>query len=216
MAGRADDHVMAAAVLVAPQQYQMQEVPRPQPEAGEVRVCLEGCGVCASNVPPWEGRPWFRYPFEPGAPGHEGWGVIDKLGEGVAGLSVGQRVAMLSMHAYAEYDVAPADQVVPLPDEVKGMPLPGEPLGCAVNVIRRSDIQPQQTVAIVARGLLWFVAGAIVCTQGGDCRRHLSARILAPSSTKRGGDACPAYGKCASRDRSGCGHHIGSNVRLCD
>src|SRR5688572_14135123 len=100
---------MRAAVLAEPNRIRIEEVPVPEPGPGEVRVRLEGCGVCASNLSPWEGRPWFEYPFEPGGLGHEGWGHVDALGEGAAGLAVADRVAVLSQHAYAEYDVAPAD-----------------------------------------------------------------------------------------------------------
>src|SRR5438045_4199726 len=96
----------------------------------EVRVRIEGCGVCASNIPGWEGRPWFQYPFEPGAPGHEAWGVIDTVGDNVHDLEVGERVAMLSSHGYAEYDFANADEVVRIPAELDDLPFPGEALGC--------------------------------------------------------------------------------------
>ena len=48
--------------------------PRPDAGPGQVRIRLEGSGVCASSVPVWEGRPWFWYPAAPGAPGHEGLG----------------------------------------------------------------------------------------------------------------------------------------------
>ncbi len=41
-----------------------------------------------------------------------------------------------------------------LPPELAGQPFPGEPLGCAMNIFRRSDIQPGQTVAIVGIGFL--------------------------------------------------------------
>ncbi|HVS76585.1 MAG TPA: alcohol dehydrogenase catalytic domain-containing protein, partial [Steroidobacteraceae bacterium] len=89
----------------------VERVEAPAPAAGEVRVKLEGCGVCGSNLPVWEGRPWFNYPLDPGAPGHEGWGIVDRLGEGVDGVAPGDRVALLSYHAYAEYDVAPESAV---------------------------------------------------------------------------------------------------------
>ncbi len=145
---------MRAAVVTAPEQVQIQEIPVPEPQPGEVRVRLEGCGVCASNLPPWEGRPWFNYPLEPGGLGHEGWGSVDAVGPGVEGLHVGDRVAMLSQHAYAEYDVAPATDIVRLPAELSDQPLPGEPLGCAMNIFRRSDIRPGKTVAIVGIGFL--------------------------------------------------------------
>src|SRR5882672_8254632 len=98
------------------------------------RERMEGCGVCASSLPTWEGRPWFQYPSALGAPGHEGWGSIDALGDGVAGLECGERVAMLSYNAYADCDVAQADHVVKLPPELAGKPFPGEALACAVNI----------------------------------------------------------------------------------
>ena len=78
-------------------------------------VRLRGCGICASNLPVFQGREWFQYPLPPGQPGHEGWGEIAEVGPGVAGLRVGQPVALLSERAFAEYDVADAGAVVPLP-----------------------------------------------------------------------------------------------------
>src|SRR5207248_1469237 len=93
---------MRAAVIVEPRRVEVREAPLPQPAANELRVRVEGCGVCASNIPPWEGRPWFNYPMAPGALGHEGWGYVDAVGREVTAFSVGDRVAMLSQNAYAE------------------------------------------------------------------------------------------------------------------
>src|SRR5690606_24336358 len=115
---------------------------------------LEGCGVCGSNLPVLQGRSWFDYPRPPGNPGHEGWGRIAALGPGVSDWSVGQRVAFLSDNAFAEFDIASEDAMVPLPSELDGLDVPGEPLGCAMNVFRRSDIQPGQTVAVIGVGFL--------------------------------------------------------------
>jgi threonine dehydrogenase-like Zn-dependent dehydrogenase len=100
-------------------------------------VRVVGCGVCASNVPPFEGRDWFEYPMPPGQPGHEAWGVVEQLGPGVDALNVGDRVAMLSDHGYASHDIAEVTKVVRLPDDLTG-PLPGEPLGCVMNIHRRA------------------------------------------------------------------------------
>src|SRR2546421_134463 len=134
-AGRRDvSATMRAAVVAEPGQVRIAEVPLPEPGPGELRVHLEGCGVCASNLPPFEGRPWFQYPMEPGGLGHEGWGTIDALGPNVDGFAAGDRVAALSQHAYAEYDVASVDAVVHLPDSLAAMPFPAEPLGCAMNI----------------------------------------------------------------------------------
>ncbi|MDF2799033.1 MAG: L-iditol 2-dehydrogenase [Devosia sp.] len=145
---------MAAAVVTGPGAIRIDRQSAPQPGPGQVRVALEGCGVCASNLTPWAGPEWMQFPTEPGGLGHEGWGRIDALGQGVTGLAVGDRVAALSYHSYATHDVAEADAVVKLPAALDNQPFPGEPLGCAMNIFKRSDIQPGQTVAIVGIGFL--------------------------------------------------------------
>src|SRR5918997_234614 len=96
---------MRAAIVAGPRMVDTEHLVIPEPAAGEVRLRLQGCGVCGSNLPLWEGRPWFQYPAAPGSPGHEGWGVVDALGPGVTNLAPGDRVAALSHRAYAEYDV---------------------------------------------------------------------------------------------------------------
>jgi threonine dehydrogenase-like Zn-dependent dehydrogenase len=164
---------MRAAVLVAPRRFEVREVPTPEPSPGEVRVRLAGTGVCASNLTPWEGPSWVKFPGEPGGMGHEGWGVIDAVGAGVEGLAPGDRVAALSYHAYAEYDVCPANQAVLLPPELAHVPFPGEPLGCAMNIFRRSGISSGQTVAIVGIGFL----GALLTRLS----KQAGARVIAVS-----------------------------------
>ena len=143
-----------AATLIAPLTVRIGEAALPQPAHDEVRVRLEGCGICASNLPVWEGRPWFEYPRAAGAPGHEGWGRIDAVGAGVGDLQPGERVALISGNAYAEFDVASRQSVVRLPAELDALPFPGEPLGCAMNIFERSDVGNGQTVAVVGAGFM--------------------------------------------------------------
>src|SRR4051794_22851999 len=145
---------MRAAVLTGPGALRVDEVPPPEPGPGQVRLRLEGCGVCASNLTPWAGPDWMRFPTEPGALGHEGWGRVDKVGEGVDAVGEGDRVAALSGKSYAEYDLADASALVALPAELDGMPFPAEPFGCAMNIFRRSGIEEGATVAIVGIGFL--------------------------------------------------------------
>jgi threonine dehydrogenase-like Zn-dependent dehydrogenase len=164
---------MRAATLSGPGQMRIDEVERPEPGPDQVRLRIEGCGVCASNLTPWEGPEWMAFPGEPGALGHEGWGVIDAVGQQVSGLDVGDRVAALSYKSYADYDIAEASAVVRLPESLGGQPFPGEPLGCAMNIFRRSDIQPGHTVAIVGIGFL----GAILTRLATDA----GARVIAVS-----------------------------------
>lgn len=145
---------MRVAVITAPGQVECREAPVPDPGERQVRVRLEGCGVCGSNVPVWEGRPWFEYPLQGGAPGHEGWGVVDAVGDRVTSVNVGDRVGVLSYHAFAEYDIADEQSVVKLPAELDEMPFPAEPLACAMNVLDRSDVRAGQTVAVIGVGFL--------------------------------------------------------------
>ena len=165
--------LMRAAIITAPGSVEIREVLLPEPQSNEVRVRLHGCGVCASNLPPWEGREWFHYPMESGALGHEGWGVVDQIGAEVTDFAVGQLVTLLSYHAYAEYDVAPSDSIVALPPELADTPFPGEPLGCALNIFRRSGIQSGQTVAIVGIGFLGVLLTRLAVRAG--------ARVIAIS-----------------------------------
>src|SRR5690242_21124517 len=115
------EQTMRAAVLTGAGKLKIDEVPLPQPGPGQVRIRLEGCGVCASNLTPWEGPDWMTFPTEPGGLGHEGWGTIDAIGDGVEGFEDADRVAALSHHAFAEFDIAAAASVVKLPPELDGM-----------------------------------------------------------------------------------------------
>jgi threonine dehydrogenase-like Zn-dependent dehydrogenase len=164
---------MAAAVLAGPRTARLELVPVPTPGPGEVRVRLEGCGVCGSNLGPWEGGPGTVHPLDPGAPGHEGWGRVDAVGEGVTSPAVGERVALLSYRAFAEYDVAPAEHAVPLPPELDGRAFPGEALGCTMNVFRRSGVGDGATVAVVGVGFLGALLVRLAASAG--------ARVLACS-----------------------------------
>lgn len=70
--------------------------PIPEPGPGQVRVRVEACGVCGSDVFLQKGGFGDAVPF-PVIPGHEAAGVVDALGEGVAGtsdLAVGDQVAL--------------------------------------------------------------------------------------------------------------------------
>ncbi|WP_395670572.1 zinc-binding dehydrogenase [Phenylobacterium sp.] len=164
---------MRAAVVTGPGAVRIACVGRPDPGPGQVRVRLEGCGVCASNLTPWAGPEWMTFPTPPGDLGHEGWGVIDKVGEGVTGLVPGDRVASLSHRSYAEYDLAEADAVVRLPASLAGQPFPGEPLACAINIFRRAQIEAGQTVAIIGVGFLGAVLTRLAAEAG--------ARVIAIS-----------------------------------
>src|SRR5204863_4745982 len=126
------------------------------------------------------------YPFAPGAPGHEGWGYVEAVGPNATRASVGDRVAVLSYNAFAECDIASQDALVPLPLQLKGKPFPGEALGCAMNVFKRCDIRPGQSVAIVGSGFL----GTLLTGLAG----RVCARVIAISRRPFALETARAFG----------------------
>jgi len=179
---------MNAAVFNGPRKIDIRQVPVPAFGPVEIRIRLYGCGLCASNLPVWEGRPWFTYPLEPGAPGHEAWGIVDAVGDRVQGFRPGDRVAFLSSHAYAEYDIAREDAVAVLPPALAEKPFPGEPLACAMNIFARSDIQPDHTVAIVGLGFLGALLTSLTSRAG--------ARVVAVSRRPSALGIAASQGAC--------------------
>ena len=72
--------------------FEIVQRPMPEPKAGWVRIRVQACGVCHSDVIVKEGLfPNIAYPR---VPGHELIGIIDTLGPGVEGWSTGQRVGV--------------------------------------------------------------------------------------------------------------------------
>jgi len=161
------------------------EIPRPR--AGQVRIKVEACGVCHSDVLTKEGGwPGIQYPR---VPGHEVAGVIDEVGSGVTNWKKGQRVGVgwfggadgtcaacregdfvncVSMGitgltydgGYQEYMLAPADAVAAIPDGLDAAD--AAPLLCAgittFNALRNSGAVPGGLVAVQGIGGLGHLA----------------------------------------------------------
>jgi threonine dehydrogenase-like Zn-dependent dehydrogenase len=170
------------AVLTGAGKFVIEDQPFPTCEANEVLIQLEGCGVCSSDLPVWEGRPWVNYPQAAGALGHEGWGEIVAVGERVYHLRPGQRVACLAANAFSKYVAVPAQMVAPLPETLDELPFPGEAIGCAMNIFRRADISRDQTVAIIGAGFLGLLLVQLAVDAGARVfvfSRRASVRALA-------------------------------------
>jgi NADPH:quinone reductase len=91
------------------------ETPRPGP--GQVLVKAASISVNFADVMVRQGT-YMAMPPLPTVPGMELSGFVQVLGEGVSGLWPGQRVVVLGQRCYAEYVVAPAAYVYPIPDSV--------------------------------------------------------------------------------------------------
>ncbi|HKE55823.1 MAG TPA: alcohol dehydrogenase [Pyrinomonadaceae bacterium] len=167
----------AAQISRAGGDWELVERDVPEPGAGQVRVKVEACGICHSDVLVKDGIwPGLQYPR---VPGHEVAGRIDAVGAGVTAWSKGQRVGV-GWHGghcfvceqcrrgdfamcvkrkvtgvdfdggYAEYMIAPAATLAAIPDEV-----PAEEAGpfmCAgvtvFNALRNSGARAGDIVAV--------------------------------------------------------------------
>jgi NADPH2:quinone reductase len=166
---------MRAATLVEPGHFALGDVEPPEPGEGQVLLAVQGCGVCGSDMGPWQGVAGLSYPLAPGAPGHEVFGTVAALGPGAGGgLAVGDAVTALACHGYSAFDVADAGSTICLPPALAGRPVLGEPLACAVNVVTRAGVREGDVVVLVGAGFLGALLLQLV-------RRARPGRLIAVS-----------------------------------
>jgi len=161
--------------------FQIVECEIPRPDAGHVRIKVQACGVCHSDVLTKEGLwPGIQYPR---VPGHEVAGIVDELGAGVSEWKKGQRVGV-GWHGghdntcrecrrgdfrncrnqkiagisydggYQQYMVAPVEALVAIPESLSDVD--AAPLLCAgittYNALRHSGAFPGDLVAVQGIG----------------------------------------------------------------
>src|SRR6266702_2784075 len=101
-----------------PEVLKVEERPDPQPGPGEVRIRVRAAGINFADLLARMGL-YQDAPKPPCVVGYEVAGEVLELGAGVEGLSHGQRVlAGTKFGGYASQVVVPADDVVPLPEEL--------------------------------------------------------------------------------------------------
>jgi D-arabinose 1-dehydrogenase-like Zn-dependent alcohol dehydrogenase len=161
--------------------FELEERDLPEPAAGEIRIKVEACGICHSDVFVKSGA--FPGIELPRIPGHEVAGVVDEVGENVTGFAAGDRVGVgwhgghchrcepcrrgrfincerakitgISFDGgYAEYMVCPWEAAARIPDELSAVE--AGPLLCAgvttYNALRNSGARPGDLVAIQGVG----------------------------------------------------------------
>jgi D-arabinose 1-dehydrogenase-like Zn-dependent alcohol dehydrogenase len=161
--------------------FQIVEREIPEPTTGQVRIKVQACGVCHSDLLTKEGLwPGIQYPR---APGHEVAGIVDEVGAGVSAWTKGQRVGV-GWHGgqdntcrecrrgdfrncrnlkvcgisydggYAQYMVAPVEALAAIPDGLNDVE--AGPLLCAgvttYNALRHSGALPGDLVAVQGVG----------------------------------------------------------------
>jgi len=169
-----------AAVSKPGAAFEIMEREIPEPGAGQVRIKVQACGVCHSDVITKDGLMPIAYPR---IPGHEVVGLIDELGAAVSGWAKGQRVGV-GWHGghdgtclqcrrgdfgncvnrkiagisydggYQQYMVAPVTALAAVPESLKDTE--AAPLLCAgvttFNALRHSGAMPSDLVAVQGIG----------------------------------------------------------------
>lgn len=207
-----------AQVKAAKAGLELVERPIPEPGQGQVRIKVEACGICHSDVFTVDGLfPGIQYPR---VPGHEIAGRIDALGAGTAPWTQGQRVGVgwYGGHCghcdrcrrgdfvtcreaqvpgitydggYAEYMIAPADALARMPDDLDSVD--AGPLLCAgittFNALRNSGARAGDVVAILGIGGLGHLAVQFAA--------HMGFRTVAIA---RGQDKAPLARELGAHD----------------
>jgi propanol-preferring alcohol dehydrogenase len=188
----------AAVVTGFDKPLEILDIPRPAPAAGQVLIRLAASGLCHTDIHAARGD-WPVQPRLPFVPGHEGVGVIEKTGPGVTRRAVGERVAVPWLGfacghcgycitgretlclkqqntgysvdgGFAEFTVADANFVVPVPDGVSS--LDAAPLTCAgvttYKAVKAAAIVPSETVAVFGVGGLGHLAVQYANLVGGS------------------------------------------------
>lgn len=96
----------------------LDDAPMPEPKAGEVRIRTLLAPIHNHDLLTVRGQYGYK-PTLPAIGGSEAVGIVDALGEGVEGVSIGERVASSSGRGtWAEYFTTPARMIVPMPDGI--------------------------------------------------------------------------------------------------
>lgn len=166
-----------------PEALQVVEEERPEPGGGEVRVRVLAAGVSLPDLMAREGT----HPETPMVPFTPGWdlvGVVDRLGDGVSGVDIGQVVAAMPIHGgYAEFVCLPHHELVPVPPGLD----PAEAVSVVLNYI--TAFQMLHRTAHVVPGQRALIHGA----SGGVGTALLQVGGLA---------GLKMYGTCSARGAS--------------
>ena len=176
--------------LGPPESLEVAELPSPAPGPGEVLVDVHGCGVNFPDTLIIEGRYQFK-PELPFSPGSEVAGTVAALGEGVDGLSAGDRVmGMLGWGGFAEQVAAPARSLAAVPAGMDLVTASGFTLAYATSyhaLVDRGRLQEGETLLVLG------AAGGVglAAVQLGAA---LGARVIAAASTDAKLALCREHG----------------------
>jgi NADPH2:quinone reductase len=176
--------------LTGPNSLRVDELPEPEPGAGEVLIDVRAAGVNFPDVLLSYGKYQFK-PSPPFIPGGEAAGVVRATGSGVTSVQAGDRVATTLVYgAFAERITVPEQMVVPLPDGI------GFEVGAATLLTYLTTIHALVDRAAIREGETLLVLGAAggVGVAAIQLGKLLGARVIAAASSDEKLAFCKAQG----------------------
>jgi threonine dehydrogenase-like Zn-dependent dehydrogenase len=175
------------AVLESPGSFELIDAEIPSIEPDEVLLRVAACGVCASELDMWTGHTDLSFPVYPG---HEVSGVVEQVGDEVASLAPGDRVAVwVTERGFSDYVAVKAQFCLPAGDMPLELAL-AEPVACAVNAVDLADVRLGDDVVIVGGGFMGALVLKLVLLRGprqvivADTRQEALDRAAAIGATR--------------------------------
>ncbi len=182
---------MKAAILYADRQIRLGDAPEPKIRPDQVLISPRYCGICGTDLHIYRGEFHDRVKY-PSIQGHEFGGIVEEVGVEVKGLKSGDRVAVdpiipchgcaacLTGHinacrtlkllgvdldgGFGQYVAVPSNNIYPLPDNVAMDCVPMvEMYGLGNHILRRGQVQPGETVAILGADRLGLSVLDVLC-----------------------------------------------------
>jgi NADPH2:quinone reductase len=178
-----------------PEVLSFEEIPVPEPIAGEARVKIEAIGVNFIDIYQRTGLYPLQTPFTLGM---EGAGVVDEVGEGVKEVKKGDRVAYaMILGSYAEYAIVPASKLAPLPANVDAKSAAALMLqGMTAHYLTHStyDLKKGETVLVhAAAGGVGLLLTQIAKLRGANVIGTISTEAKAQLAKEAGADHVILY-----------------------
>ena len=177
---------MKAAVFYKENDLRLENIPVPEPKAGEVLIKVKACGICGTDVHIFHGDEGAAATPAGTVLGHEFSGVVEKIGDCVAGISVGDKVCVdpnkLCNECYyckngighfcenmigigttvnggfAEYCCVPQSQVYKVAEKTSfEKAAMAEPVACCLHGIDMCDIKVGETVLVIGGGMIGLI-----------------------------------------------------------
>ena len=176
--------------------YAPVDLPAPQPGEGEVRIRVAACGVGFVDALVALGRYQVKPPL-PHVPGAEIGGLVDALGPGVTGFSIGERVLAQARGGFAEYAIAPQRAVSRIPDHMSM----NQAAGFRVNYATALHGLRDRAALRVGETLVVIGAAGGVGLAAVQIGRLLGASVIGVASTEQKRVAVQKAGAGATLDR---------------